>query len=190
MSGSGDITAALARMRVGDQRAVDEVTTLLYAELRKLAAGYLRREREGHTLQPTALVHEAYLRLVAQRDVEWQNRAHFLGVAAQCMRRILVDHARGRTRNKRGGLLTRVTLDDDRIGSIEQGVELIALDDALLDLEAFDPELSRIVELKSFGGLTIEETAEVIGISPSSVDRGWSTARAWLRRHIRSRDQS
>ncbi len=186
MEGTVDITAALVRMCAGDQRAVDEVTSLLYIELRRIAAGYLRHERDGHTLEPTALVHEAYLRLVGQRDVEWQNRAHFLGVAAQAMRRILIDHARGRARVKRGGLLTRVTLDDERLGAGSQEVELLALDDALRDLETIDAELVRVVELRSFGGLTIDETAEALGISASSVDRAWSTARAWLRRHMRS----
>ncbi len=190
MTGSPDITAALAQMRAGDQRAVDEVTLLLYTELRRMAAGYLRHERDGHTLEPTALVHEAYVRLVGQRDVAWQNRAHFLGVAAQCMRRILIDHARGRARSKRGGLLTRVTLNDDRVGAESRDMELIALDDALRDLGDMDPELAKVVELRSFGGLTVEETAEVLGISPSSVDRAWSTARAWLRRHMRSGEES
>ncbi len=190
MEGNVDITAALARMRAGDQRAVDEVTLLLYAELRGIAAGYLQHERDGHTLEPTALVHEAYARLVGQRDVEWQNRAHFLGIAAQAMRRILIDHARGRAREKRGGLLTRVTLDDERLGPGKQDVELIALDEALRDLESVDFELFRVVELRSFGGLTVEETAEALGISPSSVDRAWSTARAWLRRHMRSEAKS
>ena len=190
MEGTLDITAALGRMRAGDQRAVDEVTLLLYTELRRIAAGYLRHERDGHTLEPTALVHEAYVRLVGQRDVEWQNRAHFLGVAAQSMRRVLIDHARGRARAKRGGRLTRITLDDERLGAGEQDVELLALDDALRDLETLDAELVRVVELRSFGGLTVEETAEALGISPSSVDRAWSTARAWLRRHMRSETSS
>jgi RNA polymerase sigma-70 factor (ECF subfamily) len=163
--------------------APEALTTALYGELRRLAAGYLRREREGHTLQPTALVHEAYMRLLDQRQLVWQNRAQVLGIAAQLMRRVLVDHARARGRVKRAGLLTRVTFDGVDIAA-ERGVDLVALDDALRELARVDGQLSKIVELRYFGGLTVEEVAEVLETSPRSVDRAWATARAWLRRRL------
>ena len=185
MEESGRITALLDEMRAQRAGAVDALAELLYGELRKIAAGYLAREREGHTLQPTALVNEAYMRLVDQRDVTWQNRAHFLGIAARVMRRILVDHARSRRRDKRGGGAARVTLDDERVGAAEMDVDLVALDDALRKLVDVDPELARVVELRYFGGLTVEEAAEALGTSPRSVDRAWATARAWLRRELR-----
>jgi len=188
MEPSGRITALLAELQSGDGDAVGALAELLYGELRKIAAGYLRHEREGHTLQPTALVHEAYMRLVDQRDVTWQNRAHFLGVAAQVMRRILVDHARAHRRDKRGGGAARVTLDDERVGAVEREVDLVALDDALVGLADVDPELARVVELRYFGGLTVDEAAEVLGTSPRSVDRAWATARAWLRRELHARE--
>jgi RNA polymerase sigma factor (TIGR02999 family) len=166
-----------------DADAIDALSPALYAELRRLAAGYLRRERTGHTLQPTALVHEAFLRLVEQRHLAWQNRAQVLGVAAQLMRRILVDHARARARVKRAGMLTRVTFEGLDIAA-ERDVDIVALDDALRELAGVDEQLSRIVELRYFGGLTVEEAADVLGTSPRSVDRAWATARAWLRRRI------
>jgi RNA polymerase sigma factor (TIGR02999 family) len=174
----------LTAVRKGRRGALDELLAAAYPELRRIAAAHLRREREGHTLQPTALVHEAYVRLVDQRDVEWQNRAHFLGIAAQAMRRILVDHARRRQAGKRAGGLTRVTLDDAWMSPKERDVELVALDDALSTLAARDVELSRLVELRFFGGLTIEETAEVLGVSTATVERDWAVARAWLRREM------
>jgi RNA polymerase sigma factor (TIGR02999 family) len=161
----------------------DALSPALYGELRRLAAGYLRRERTGHTLQPTALVHEAYMRLAEQRQLAWQNRAQVLGVAAQLMRRILVDHARARARVKRAGLLTRVTFDGLEVGA-ERDVDLVALDDALRELAGVDEQLSRVVELRYFGGLTVEEVADVLETSPRTIDRAWATARAWLRRHI------
>jgi RNA polymerase sigma-70 factor, ECF subfamily len=154
---------------------------LVYGELRRLAAGYLRRERAGHTLQPTALVHEAYLRMIDQTQVHWQNRAHFFGVAAQMMRRILVDHARAHEAEKRGGEFQKLSLDEnlDASGG-ERDVNLVALDDALNRLAEMDPQKSKIVELRFFGGLSIEETAEVLGIGTATVIRQWRMARAWL----------
>ncbi len=165
-----------------DDATLDALTPVLYAELRRLAAGYLRRERVGHTLQPTALVNEAYLRLAAQRNLAWENHSHVLGIAARLMRRILVDHARSKGRIKRAGMLTRVTLDGLEVGAAEQDVDIVALDEALRELAAVDEQLGRVVELRYFGGLTVEQVAEVLGSSPRSVDRAWATARAWLRR--------
>jgi RNA polymerase sigma-70 factor, ECF subfamily len=166
-----------------DPDGLEALTPALYAELRRLAAGYLRRERTGHTLQPTALVHEAYLRLLDQRRLVWHNRAQVLGLAASLMRRILVDHARARARHKRAGMLTRVTFDGLEV-ALDRDVDLVALDDALRELVAVDEQLSRVVELRYFGGLTVEEIADVLETSPRSIDRAWATARAWLRRRI------
>jgi RNA polymerase sigma factor (TIGR02999 family) len=171
----------LDRLRGGDRNAVDEVLPLLYRELRRVAAGYLRQERHGHTLEPTALVHEAYIRLVGRHDVDWQNRAHFLGLAAQTMRRILVDHARARQADKRAGGLARVTLDEELAAGGELSIDVIALDSALAELEAFDERLVRVVELRYFAGLTTREISEVMGISMATVDRERVTATAWLR---------
>ena len=156
---------------------------LVYGELRKIAASYLRQERKDHTLQPTALVHEAYLRLTHQKDVAWQNRAHFFGIAAQMMRRILVDHARKRQAAKRDASAWKVATAEVDDGA-ESAPELLALDRALEELEKIDPQQAKIVELRFFGGLTVEETAEVAGISPRTVKREWRTAKAWLRREI------
>jgi RNA polymerase sigma-70 factor, ECF subfamily len=178
-----DITPLLAKLADGDRNAVDELLPLLYAELRRIASGYLRHERVGHTLQPTALVHEAYFRLLGQRDVEWRNRAHFLGVAAQTMRRILVDYARARGSDKRGGG-ARVTLDEGLAAGGVPDVDLIALDAALRELETLDPRLVRVVELRYFAGLTTREIAEVMDLSPATVDRERVTATAWLRNRL------
>ena len=167
-------------MTDGDDGALGELLPLVYAELRRLAAGYLRRERPGHTLQPTALVNEAYLRLVDQSHVHWQNRAHFLGVAAQMMRRILVDHARGQRAEKRGGEIQKLSLDENIDVSGERAADLVALDEALERLAELDPQKSRIVELRFFGGLSVEETAEVLGVSAPTVKRQWRMAKAWL----------
>lgn len=156
----------------------------VYAELRGLADRYLRRERPDHTLQPTALVHEAYLRLTSQHAVDGQTRAQFFGVAAEMMRRILVNHALAHGAAKRGGGATRVTLDESVSWSGDGDIELIALDEALVALANLDPRQARIVELRFFGGLGIEETGEVLGISPATVKRDWSIAKAWLRREI------
>ena len=178
-----DLTALLRDASEGDQTALDRLMPLVYGELRKIAASYLRQERKDHTLQPTALVHEAYLRLTHQKDVAWQNRAHFFGIAAQMMRRILVDHARKRLAAKRDASAWKVaTAEVD--GGAESAPELLALDRALEELEKIDPQQAKIVELRFFGGLTVEETAEVAGISPRTVKREWRTAKAWLRREI------
>jgi RNA polymerase sigma-70 factor (ECF subfamily) len=160
---------------------------IVYEELRRQAARYLRRERAGHTLQTTALIHEAYLRLVGQTNVQWQNRAQFFGIAAQLMRRILVDHARTKKRAKRGGSDIRVSLGDAMALSKGQDLDVVALDEALERLAEFDEQQSRIVELRFFSGLTVEETAEVLAISTATVKRDWSVARAWLHREISGR---
>jgi len=158
----------------------EAMLSLVYAELRRLAASYLRRERPGHTLQPTALVHEAYVRLLDQRQIDWSNRAQFMGLAAVMMRRILVNHARDRAANKRGGAAERVSLSLAHAIGEGPAVDLIALHDALDALAAIDPRKSRIVELKFFGGLTIAEIAEVMELSPATIEREWSFSRAWL----------
>jgi RNA polymerase sigma factor (TIGR02999 family) len=174
------VTELLAEASRGNADALDRLLPLVYHELHAIAARYLRREKPGHTLQPTALVNEAYLRLVGQREVTWQNRAHFFGVAASMMRRILVDHARAHRAEKRAGGLARVTLNEANLPAAERDVDLIALDDALADLAARDAKLARLVELKFFAGLTTKEVAEVLGVSSSTVEREWVAARAWL----------
>lgn len=179
-----DVTQLLLDWNAGDQRALAELMPLVYAELRQIAARQLRRERHDHTLQPTALVHEAWLRLAQTNRLTWQNRAHFLGVAAELMRRVLVDHARRRSASIRGGGETRLALDEALNVAPSREVNLLALDDALTSLAALDPRQSKIVELKYFGGLEIEEIAEVVGISPATVKRDWQWARAWLHREI------
>lgn len=184
MSSPTPITQLLVRWNDGDRAALDELLPLVYAELRRTADAYLRRERSDHTLQPTALVHEAYLRLIDRTGVNWQNRAHFFGTAARLMRQILVDHARQHTAQKRGGLRHRVTLDETIGFSAGRDLDLIALDDALTGLENLDADQSRIVELRFFGGLTIEETGVALGISPATVKREWRMARAWLQREM------
>jgi RNA polymerase sigma-70 factor, ECF subfamily len=173
------VTQLLEGVRRGDAAAADELLPLVYQELRRIAAGYLRRERRGHTLQPTALVHEAYVRMLGQQDRIWQNRAHFVGIAARMMRRILVDHARRRRATKRDAI--RVTLDENFDAPAVRDPDLVALDDALRDLETIDPQLIRIVELRYFGGLTTHEAAEVLGVSLRTLEREWATAKAWLR---------
>ena len=182
-----DVTQLLQRSRRGDREALDLLVPLVYHELHRMATRYMTGERDGHTLQSTALVHEAYVRLVDQRVADWQNRAQFFGLAAQAMRRILVDHARGRGRAKRGSAAPCV-----EVGVIDPAAppdaidreEAIALDVALTRLEAIDPGQARIVELRFFGGLGVEETAEILSISPSTVKREWTLARAWLRREL------
>lgn len=164
--------------------ALESLLPLVYDELRRIAAGFLRHERRDHTLQPTALVNEAYLRLLGQRSVDWQNRAQFLGIAAQAMRRVLVDHARARAAGKRGGPQTRVTLDEVHAVSPGEDVDVLALDEALEELAEFDARLARVVELRFFGGLTNPEVAEALGISVATVDRERATAVAWLRRRL------
>ncbi len=177
-----DITALLKDWSGGDREALERLMPVVYGELKRLAASYLRSERPDHTLQPTALVHEAFLRLQGQRSVIWSNRGHFFGIAARIMRRILVDHARRRRAAKRDGVVLRLTLVD--AGADDRAPELIALDSALTSLEELDPQQARVVELRFFGGLTVEETAEAAGISTATVKREWRTARAWLRREI------
>jgi len=179
-----DITVLLAASSVGDRRAMDQLMPLVYDELRRLAQSYLRKERPGHTLQGTALVHEAYLRLIDQKQVKWQNRAHFFAMASQMIRRILVDHARGHRAAKRGDGAHKLSLDEAMGISGKTDLDLLALDDALNDLARLDPAQSRIVELRFFGGLSIEETAEVAGLSTATVNREWSAARAWLFRQM------
>jgi len=178
------VTALLEQSRAGSAEAVNMLTPLLYQELRRIAAGYLRRERPGHTLQATALVNEAYLRLLKDATLSFANRAHFLGIAAQAMREILVERARARGAAKRGGARARVTLEDNLAPSPGASVDVLALDEALERLHALDPQQARIVEARFFGGLTIEETAEALAISPATVKRDWSVARAWLFREL------
>ena len=179
-----DVTQLLSRWSAGDRAALESLVPAVYRELRRMAARYLRRERSQHTLQPTALVHEAFLKLVDQRDVRWQNRAHFFGVAAQLMRRVLVDYARERAAGKRGGGVGRLPLEDALAIGASNQIDIIAVDDALNRLARVDPDQVRLVELRFFGGLTIEETAEVLGWSSGSVKREWTVARAWLQREI------
>jgi RNA polymerase sigma factor (TIGR02999 family) len=167
-----------------NREALDDLLPQVYDELRRLAASYLRGERAGHSLQPTALVHDAYVRLAGGNAVAWQNRAQLFAIAAQAMRHVLVDHARGRLRAKRGAGAAHVTLADEALGAGEPDADLVALDDALGALETVDPQKSRIIELRYFAGLTIEETAEALGLSPATVKRDWTFARAWLRREI------
>lgn len=175
-----EITQLLRQWSDGRQEALDRLLPEIYAELRKLASSYLRRERSDHTLQATALVHEAFLRLIDQRSVKWQSRAHFFGIAAQMMRRILVDHARAHDTDKRGSGEARLSLDEALIVAPSTDVDLLALDEALARLAAIDAQQSRVVELRFFGGLTIAETAEVLRVSPATVGREWTLAKAWL----------
>jgi RNA polymerase sigma factor (TIGR02999 family) len=182
---TGDkVTQLLIDWGNGDKAALDRLIPLVYDELRRLARHYMKRERAGLTLQTTALVNEAYLRLVDQRNVHWQNRTHFFAISAQLMRRILIDHARKRHNARRGGDVRKVSLDQAAVVSRDNDAELIALDDALKSLEAMDQRKSKIVELRFFAGLNIEDTAEVLGISPATVQREWSVAKAWLYREI------
>jgi RNA polymerase sigma factor (TIGR02999 family) len=177
---SENITQLLIDLSNGDRNAVDLLLPVIYDELRKLAANYLRRERPDHTLQPTALVHEAYIRLVDQTRVNWQNRAHFFGVAAQLMRRLLVDHARRHNAEKRGQNFQKISLDENIDKAGERSTMLLALDDALQALAQFDEQKARVVELRYFGGLSIEETADVMGVTPTTIKRHWRFAKAWL----------
>jgi RNA polymerase sigma factor (TIGR02999 family) len=184
MSASSDITALLDGWGRGDRRALDELLPLVYAELRRMAARQLDHERAGHSLQPTALVHEAYLRLVDQRHVNLQNRAHFFGVAAQVMRRVLVDHARRHLAGKRGDGVRPISIDRALNTPGPTAIPILDLDDALERLAKLDAGLARIVELRAFGGLTIEEAAQVLNVSPSTAKREWRTAKAWLTREL------
>jgi RNA polymerase sigma factor (TIGR02999 family) len=179
-----DVSRLLAEYRQGDRAALDRLIPLVYAELRGIAARSLRAERREHTLQPTALVNEAYMRLVERQNTPWQDRAHFLACAARLMRQILVDHARAHRADKRGGGRVRVTLGEETIAAGGPEVDFLALDAALGRLAEQDEQKCRIVELRYFGGLSNEETAEALGVSPRTVKRGWALARAWLRREL------
>src|SRR5262245_1038546 len=181
-----EVTRLLVEWNNGDQTALEQLLPLVNAELRRLAAGYMRREKPGHTLQTSALVNEAYLRLIDQQHVSWQNRAHFFGIAAQLMRRILIDHARSHQYAKRGGGALKVSLDEAAAATVERAAELLAVDQALEKLTAMDARKGRIVELRFFGGLSLEETAHVLGISSPTVQREWRAAKAWLHRMLTS----
>jgi len=181
MSKSEEITVLLNAMSAGDENAPEKLLPVVYQDLRKLARVYLRQERADHTLQATALVHEAYMRLVDWETTSWQNRAHFFSVAATVMRRILVDHARRKNAEKRGGFGQKLSLDEAISFAAEREVDLIRLDDALVNLEKIDARQAKVVELRFFGGLTIEETAEALRISPATVKNEWAFAKAWLR---------
>lgn len=183
-----EVTQLLLAWGDGDRAALDRLLPLVYAELRRLAGHYLAGERRGHTLQATALVNEAYLRLIDSGARQWQNRAHFVGVAAQMMRQILVDHARARGSLKRGGGALQVTFDEGAIIAHGRAAEIVALDDALTALAEVDERKSRVVELRFFGGLSIEETAEALRVSPGTVMRDWTLAKAWLRREMKRGD--
>ncbi|MCC6745929.1 MAG: sigma-70 family RNA polymerase sigma factor [Acidobacteria bacterium] len=177
---SGDVTGLLRRFTDGDAEAANRLVPLVYSELRRIASSMLSRERREHTLQPTALVNEAFLRLVDQRSVTWQNRAHFFAVSATLMRRVLVDHARAHRAEKRGGMETRVTLDDAHVGGRERDVDVVVLDLALDRLAQRDEAAARLVELRFFAGLTVREISEVLGRSEASIQRDWATTRSWL----------
>ena len=170
-----------------DRQSVNSLLPVVYQELRRLAANYLRRERPGQTLQPTALVHEAYLRLMKDKPGRWQSRAHFFGIAAQLMRRILIDHARSHLRQKRGGEQQKVSLDEAVVFSEDKGEELMAVDQALDRLAQLDPRQARVVEMRFFAGLSVEEIAAVLGVSPKTVKRDWSVAKAWLYADLKER---
>jgi RNA polymerase sigma factor (TIGR02999 family) len=190
MAPSQDVTALLGAWSRGDHRALDQLLPLVYAELRRIAARQLRHERAGHTLQPTALVHEAYLRLIEQRNVDWEDRAHFFGVAAQVMRRILVDHARRQAARKRGDGTPSVPIDEVAEHVTARQIPVLTLDHVLGRLETLDPGLARIVEMRAFGGLTIAQAAHVLKISPSTAKRDWRTAKAWLARELGAENPS
>ncbi len=180
-----DLCAQLARWQAGDKTALDEMLPAVYDELRRLARIYLSRERSGHTLQPTELVNEAYMRLVSQREVDWRNRAHFLGIAAQALRRVLLHHAENRGAQKRSGYANRVSLDVVLAAfERETAFDIVTLNRAMDRLAELDARQAKIVELRVFGGLTVEETAEALGYSPATVKREWSVARLWLRREL------
>jgi RNA polymerase sigma-70 factor, ECF subfamily len=187
MSESKEVTMLLSALTNGEDGAAAKLIPVVYDELRRLAGSYMRRERVDHTLQATALVNEAYLKLIEQRAVNWQSRAHFFGVAAQLMRRILIDYARGHTREKRGGEQKKVSLDEVFLFSEQQADELLAVDDSLNLLAKMDPRQARVVELRFFAGLSVEEAAEALGVSPKTVKRDWSVAKAWLYADLKER---
>src|SRR3954470_1167992 len=186
MSSDTEITALLVDWNNGDRSAMERLLPLVEKELHRLAHAYMRREDPNHTLQTTALINETYLRLVDQRKVQWQNRAHFFGIAAQIMRRVLLNYARDQNRQKRGGKVIHVSLSDAEVMSQEKDREIIALNDALNRLEAIDERKARVVELRFFGGLTVDEIAEVLKISNVTVMRDWAFAKAWLSREMQN----
>jgi len=179
-----EVTKILKRMAGGDRDAVEELMPVVYGELRSIAARYLSRERAGHTLQPTALVNEAYLKLIQQNRIEWQGRSHFFAISSQLMRRILVDHARSKLRVKRGDGARRVELNEDLMISPQNSADVLRLEDALVALEQLDPTQAKIVEMRFFGGLTVDEVATVLGVSKRKVEAEWTMIRAWLRREL------
>lgn len=181
---SQSVSQLLRRWSDGESEAFDQLLPLVYGELRRMARRYMRQQPAGHTLQTTALIHEAYLRLIGREEKHWENRAHFFGVAAQAMRHILVDYARARHTAKRGGEARAVSLDEAAIVSDERAAELIALDDALAELSRLSPRQCRVVELRYFGGLSVAETSEVLAVSSDTVTRDWNQAKAWLHREL------
>lgn len=183
---SQDVTGLLLKWQQGDSAALDQLTPLVYDELRRIAHRYMRQERDGHTLQTTALVNEAYVRLVGQQQIEWQNRSHFFAVTAQVMRHVLTDHARRRLYDKRGGGAEHLPLEETDAMTQERAAELVALDEALNELARLDPRKSRVVELRYFGGLSLEETADVLEVSVMTVRRDWRAAKAWLYKTVNS----
>ena len=188
MPAPSEITGLLIAWSDGDQAALERLLPLIERELHRIARHFMRRENPGHTLQTTALVNEAYFRLIDQKSVRWQNRAHFFAIAARIMRRILLNHARDRHRAKRGGRAVQVSLSEVAVMGDEKSAELLALDEAMERLAEFDERKERVVELRHFGGLTAAETAEVLGVSVATVERDWSAAKAWLAREIRSKE--
>lgn len=186
-SRSDNLTGLLLEWRAGDKAALDRLTPMVYDELRRIAHRYVQRERNGHTLQTTALVNEAYLRLAGQQKVDWQSRAHFFAVTAQVMRHLLIDHARRRRYAKHGGEVQQVPIEDAEVMSMQRAAELIALEEALDELAKLDQRKSRVVELRYFGGLSLEETAEVLEISLMTVRRDWRAAKAWLYKAVNSK---
>jgi len=181
---SENLTQLLTDWSNGDAQALEKLVPLVYRDLHRLAERHLRSESSSHTLQSTALVHEAYLRLIDQRNTRWQNRAHFFGISAQLIRRILVDHARARKAEKRGGDAAKIQIDESVAAPEQQNLDLVVLDDCLKTLAGIDPQQARVVELRYFAGLTVEETAEVMRVSPTTIKREWRLAKAWLRREI------
>jgi RNA polymerase sigma factor (TIGR02999 family) len=185
MAETSEITTLLKAWEQGDKSALDKLMPLVYDELRRQASRYLRKERANHTLQTTDLIHEAYLKMVDQKNVSWQNRSHFFAISAKCLRQILIDYARKRHREKRGGQVEIVPIDEVQIMSAEKSLELIALHEVLKNLENQDRQKSRIVEMRYFGGLTMEEIAEVLGVSKRTVERDWQMAKAWLYKEMK-----
>ena len=182
----GEVTRLLERLQTGDRGAESQLISAVYGELRQIAARYMRHEREGHTLQTTALVNEAYIKLVGQKDTDWKNRAHFFGIAAQVMRRILVDHARTRLAGKRGGGMECLPLDETLVFSDERCAQVVAVDELLRKLEEWDERVSRVIELRFFAGLSVEETATALKVSSRTVKRDWQFGRAWLLAELQS----